>query len=105
MKLIGVLLARGTVNAIGRDQQIAIRAQGIKVSNLGPEKQFYTQLFTAPLQNLEKLKPLNSRKAITMDGNLIVTMDHINVVPGRETSRNFRVRFLVGCVQVCECLS
>src|SRR6266404_529117 len=90
-KFFRVLLARGAVNSVGRHQQIAILAWEIDVINFSSEKEFDTQLFAASLQNLEKLKPPNSGKAVAMDRNLVVAMDHIDIVPGREISCDCRV--------------
>ena len=44
-------------------------------------------MFAASLQNFEKLKTSDTGKAVAMDGNLFLSMNDVDIVPGRKRAR------------------
>src|SRR6267142_598565 len=63
------------------------------------------EIFTTPLQDLEQTQARNSREAVAMNGNLLIAMDYIDIVPGFKVARNGSVRRLIGLKQIAQRLS
>jgi hypothetical protein len=59
----------------------------------------------ASLQELEQLEPSYSGKAVTVDRDFGVLMDHSDVVPGLELFGDLGMRFFISGAQVCQSLS
>src|SRR6266576_5782746 len=67
-----------------------------------PEFDRDAEFFTTPLQDLEQTQARNSREAVAMNGNLLIAMDYIDIVPGFKVLGDGGVGRFISGLQVAE---
>src|SRR5215510_2243627 len=82
LKTIGKNLTHGTVYSVGCNEQVAVGSQSLDVVDLSTIVDRDSQLLGASLQDLQQMQTCHSRKAVSMDGDFAIPIDHIDVVPG-----------------------
>src|SRR6185503_9368907 len=84
-------LPDSTVDSVGADKQIAVVLQRRQIADLVMKMDLNAKCFAAALQNFQQTKPRDSREAVAVDRDLLIAMDHIDIVPGLELAHDFAV--------------
>jgi hypothetical protein len=100
LELFEVMQADRAVHSIRRHQQITLAPQRIHIVNFTAKIDLDAQLFSAALENLQQLQPRDAGEAVTVNRDLRITMNNVDVVPCLELFRNLRVRRLISSAQV-----
>src|SRR5438105_2504643 len=88
------LRADFAVNTVSADHEV-VRAKRIEIEYGRAKVKIYSQFAAALLQNVKNFEPRNARKLIAANGDLLVEVDDIDVIPRFELLHDPVVRWLV----------
>src|SRR5215472_3627581 len=102
IELGGEGLPDRAVDTIGADQQIAIVTQSINIGDLMIEEQSDAELLRTLLQDLEQPQPRDAGEAVSVNGDLLVAVNDIDIIPGGKLPSDRCMRLSIDGAQVAE---
>src|SRR5262245_12440428 len=79
------------VNAIGAEKQIAVFSQRLQILDFSSVTNLNAEFLGTSLQDLQQSQSRDPGKAVSVNGNLVVAMDHIDIVPRLKLSSDLRM--------------